>query len=220
MSVLLTYHFILEDGAVLRGAALRSKVQPEECQPEFPGSDIRCDLERVEIVILSDARFAPKIFWSDEVFGANGNAQLLLDEREGVPLDIALIELTPSGPVWIMRSEPTTDDRIGMTVSNSKGKVLFAGIGDLTPVELLPLKKNLKPRKGHVVTFGFHEIYKWRRASLGGTAHTTGSVRHSSPAAFPDYGVAGSAAGAGGADAGSSSGDAGTGKDEYEEHLN
>jgi hypothetical protein len=138
------------------------------------------------VITTSDERFTPRIYWSDEVFGTDGDAQLLMNDREGVPLDIALIEVRP-GQVWILRSEPTMDDRVGITISNSSGKVLFTGIGDVTPVEFTPLKPDLKPKQGHILTFVFNEVYRWRRSSPMSCGHTSGADRQASPAAYPDY---------------------------------
>lgn len=188
MALLASYEFTLSDGEVIRGATLYTKIEPQSSQPDFPNSDIQCDLERVEVVTTSDARFTPKIFWSNAVFGPEGNAKLLLEEREGVPLDIALVEIR-KGQTWVVRSEPTMNDRLGITIANDKGKVLFVGIGDLTPVEFVPLKKGLKPKKGHVLTFVFNEIYSWRRSSPMRCGHTSGADQQASPAIYPDYSV-------------------------------
>jgi hypothetical protein len=185
MPMLASYEFILRDGEVLRGATLYSELRREEYQPDFPGSDIRCDLERVEVIATSDERFMPKIFWSDEVFGESGDAALLTGDRQD-PLDIGLIQIRED-QVWIIRSEPTIDDRIGISVFNDRGKVLFTGVGDLTPVEYSPLRHGLPPKKGHVLTFTFHEVFKWRRSSPMECGHTSGSNRVNSPAAYPDY---------------------------------
>jgi hypothetical protein len=186
MTLIATYEFTLKDGEVIRGATLYTELRQHDRQPEFPGSNIRCDLERVEVIVTSDSRFTPKIFWSDEVFGTNGNAQLMREDREGVPLDIALLEIR-EGQTWIMRSEPTMDDRIGITISNDKGKVLFTGLGDLTPVEYTPLRPDLKPKQGNIFTFSFSEVYKWRRSSPFSCGHTSGADRKESPAVYPDY---------------------------------
>ena len=186
MSLLASYEFTLKDGEVIRGTTLYKTIQPQKRQPDFPESSIRCDLDRVEVIVTSDARFTPKIFWSDEVFGTNGDARILREERDGVPLDIALIEVR-EGQTWIVRSEPTMDDRIGIAISNSKGKVLFTGIGDLTPVEFTPLKQDLKPKSGHVLTFVFSEVYSWRRSSPMSCGHCSGADRKESPAVYPNY---------------------------------
>jgi hypothetical protein len=187
MPLVASYEFTLKGGEVIRGATLYSKTERQEKQPHFPGSNIRCDLERVEVIHTSDARFRPRIFWSDQIFGKDGNAQLLKELRNEGPLDIALVEVQKDCQPWIVRSEPTLDDRIGITVSSSKGQVLFTGIGDLTPVEFTPRKPELKPRQGHILTFVFREVYSWRMYNPMDCGHTTGSVRKESPNAYPDY---------------------------------
>lgn len=186
MTLLLNFEFILRDGEVARGTSLYKTREPQKRQPDFPGSDIKCDLERVEVVVTTDLRIRPKIFWRDDVFGKNGNGLLLTEERDGIPLDIALIEAL-EGQVWILRSEPTLDNRIGITISNSKGKVLFTGIGDLTPHTFTSENPDLKPVQGHIFTFFFNEIYSFRRSSPMSCGHTSGADRVSSPAVYPDY---------------------------------
>jgi hypothetical protein len=186
MALLASYEFTLRDGEVLRGATLYTELRPEKEQPEFPGSDIRCDLEHVEVVTTSDRRFTPRIYWSDEVFGPQGNAELLMQDRDGVPLDIALFYVR-RGQTWIVRAEPTMDDRVGISIANRNGKVLFTGIGDVTPVEFTPLRPGLEPKSGHVLTFTFNEVYKWRRSSPMSCGHTSGSDRKESPSVYPDY---------------------------------
>lgn len=99
---------------------------------------------------------------------------------------IALVEVR-DGQVWILRSEPTLDNRIGLTISNSKGKPLFTGIGDLTEVEYAPLRPGVKPKKGHAFAFVFSEIYSWRRSSPLSCAHTSGADRVHSPSVMPDH---------------------------------
>jgi hypothetical protein len=185
MALLATYKFALKGGEIIRGATLYTKIEPKECQPEFPGSDIRCDLERVNVVITSNPRFVPNIFWSDEIFGTKGDARLLC-QGDDMPRDIALIEI-PGCQTWIMRSEPTADERIGITIANTKGRVLFTGIGDITAVEFIPLKAHLRPKQGHVFTFSFNAVYPWKMANPMDCAHASGADRQPSPAIYPDY---------------------------------
>jgi hypothetical protein len=184
MTLLASYEFILRDGEVLRGTTLSTEVIAQERQPEFPGSD--CDLEGVEVITTTDARFTPKIFLAADVFGPDGEASLLMEDLDGELRDIALLEVR-EGQVWIVRTEPTLDDRVGVTIANADGKVLFTGIGDVTPVEFTPLREGLKRKRGHVLTFAFSEIYKWRRSSPMQCGHTAGAYRAPSPAVNPDY---------------------------------
>lgn len=186
MSLLAHYEFTLKDGEVIRGTTLHTKIERQDRHPEFPGSKIRCDLDRTHVIVTSDARFAPKIFWSNDVFGTDGDAQLLRLERDGLPLDIALIEIR-EGQTWIVRSEPTMDNRIGISVSNSSAKVLFTGIGNLFPVQYTPLRPNLRPKQGNILTFVFNEVYSWRRSSPLSCGHCAGATTVPAPAAWPDY---------------------------------
>lgn len=186
MTLLLNFEFTLRSGEVVRGTSLYKTFELQEHQPDFPGSDIKCDLERVEVVVTTDPRIRPKIFWREDVFGVNGNGLLLTEERDGVPLDIALIEAL-EGQVWILRSEPTLDQRIGITISNSNGKVLFTGIGDLTPHTFTSENPDLKPVQGHIFTFYFSEIYSFQRSSPMSCGHTSGADRKESPALYPNF---------------------------------
>lgn len=184
MTLLLNFEFMLRDGEIVRGTGLYKTVQPQRYQPDFPGTDIKCDLERVEVIVTTDPRIRPKVFWREDVFGVNGNGLLLTEERDGVPLDIALVEAL-EGQVWIVRSEPTLDSRIGITISNTNGKVLFTGIGDLTPHTFTSEDPEVKPIQGHFFTFYFSEVYSFRRSSPMSCAHTSGADRQMSPAIDP-----------------------------------
>jgi hypothetical protein len=190
MTLLLSFEFLLRDGSMSRGATLYTKYIREGEQPHFPRSDIRCDLEHVELITTSDDRFQPKVFWNNEIFGPEGRIDPMLDDRDGEPLDLALINIREDNDdfTWILRSEPTIDGRIGVTISNSR-KPLFVGIGDITEVEFTPLREGLPSKSGHIFTFTFHEIYSWRHGSPIGSAHTSGADRVSSPSVQPDYGV-------------------------------
>jgi hypothetical protein len=181
-----TYEVSLAEGEFLKGATIGMDIGPERVQPGFEGSDIECDLERVFRLRTTNGDLAPKIFWADSIFGADGDARLLLEDRKGALHDIALIQVTED-EVWIARSEPTLDNRLGITVANEENKVLLLGLGDLIEVDLEPTTPELPPKKGHQLIVTLHESYKWKHASPSGCGHTTGSVRTTSPAAFPDY---------------------------------
>lgn len=180
----INYEFLLKGGKITRGTTKRKVIESHKCQPEFPGSDIRCDLERVEAIVTSDDLYRPRIFWSDEVFGVHGNGRLLKEAQ----LDIALIDI-PDCQTWLMRSEPTLDDMVGLTVINSKGRLLFAGIGDLVPTEFEPIDRasKLMPIQGFVFTYWIKEVFRWGTPNPVGSAHTSGADRKVSPAVFPNY---------------------------------
>lgn len=188
MGLLLSFEFFDRDRSPIRGATLYSQYVQEEEPPPFPGTDIRCDLERVELITTSHDRIQPKVFWNDELFGPEGRIDSMLDDRGGEPLDLALIQIREDREdfTWIIRSEPTMNGRIGVTISNTR-KPLFVGIGDITEVEFTPLREGLPRKSGHIFTFTFHEIYSWRRGSPFGCATTSGSDRVNSPSVYPDY---------------------------------
>jgi hypothetical protein len=186
MALLATYAFVLRDGEVVKGTTMYADIRAEERQPEFSGCDMVCDLDHVEVVTTSDERFTPKIFWSNDIFGPKGNGELLLEHRNGHLLDIGLFHVR-EGQTWLIQTEPTLDDRIGVAISNESGKTLFTGVGDLTPVEFIPLREGLEPKSGHVFTFVFNSVYNWRHSSPFGSAHTSGADRVNSPSVYPDY---------------------------------
>lgn len=188
-NITLTYDLTLRDGKRIKGATLRTITGAEERQPDFPGSKIKCDLETVDTVTTthSSLGITPKFFWAEEIFGREGNPLLLLEDREGIPQDIALIHIR-EGQTWIVRSEPTLDNYLGITVSNERNKVLFAGTGDLVEVEFTPLKPNLPPKQGHQLIMTIQEIYRWKYSSPMSSGHTCGSTRRDCPASHPDYG--------------------------------
>jgi hypothetical protein len=159
MPVITNFNYTCEEGTI-KGVSLFTVYDQTKTQPPFPGSKIKCDLDKVEVIILSDPRFRPKIFWSDEVFGRNGRPEILKEKRQDDLLDFALIEVR-EGVTWIARSEPTFDDRIGITVFDSKGRVRLAGVGDLTPIETPPTEPGMDPEHGYRFTYFLKAIYRW-----------------------------------------------------------
>ena len=89
--------FLLNTGETVKGATLWTKYVRERVHPEFPGSSLRCNLDMVETIITTDKRFTPKIFWSDAIFGPNGNPLLLQEYSDGGPSDIAIIKVVEGG---------------------------------------------------------------------------------------------------------------------------
>jgi hypothetical protein len=207
--LLANYKLIVEGGKALQGSILSLSVEQHSRHPEVPGSELRCDLERVYRVHATHKQFSPRIFWSDEVFGPRGSLEPLKRPVHHSALDIGLIQVHHD-EYWVIRSEPTWDDRYGIGVYNEAGRVLFVGVGQLAPVDYRPLLAGLAPKNGHALTIHFNNVFTWGTSNPVGNAHTTGSVRVVSPAAFPDYsapdgGISGGAAGglsAGGADGG------------------
>lgn len=185
-NVTFAYEFVLPNGEPLKGATLGISVGAEKRQPEFHGSEIKCDLERVFTLKTSNAGLNPKIFWADDIFGAEGDGLLMLGHHQGVPHDIALLQVHEN-ETWIARSEPTLDKRLAITVSNQKNKVLLLGVGDLVEVDFEPNRPGLPPKKGHELIATLHETYKWIQSNPVSCASCAGSVRQSTPAAWPNY---------------------------------
>jgi hypothetical protein len=171
LATTLTYDFTLDNGERIKGGSLRTEINPERDQPEFPGSDIQCDLENVDSIVLSDDRTV-QVFWAQDVFGPDGDPLLLMEDQ---PRDLGLI-VTCEGQTWILRSEPTLDDRIGLNISNERGKTLFTGVGDLVEIA--------EPRI-HQLIASFDAVYRWRRSSPKACAHCHGAVRKGGGG--PDY---------------------------------
>lgn len=163
LAATMTYEFILENGERTKGASLWTTTGPEREQPAYPGSNIECDLESVDSIILSDGRII-KVFWAREIFGQTGEPLLL---REG-PRDLALI-LTFEGEVLIARSEPTLDDRIGLSVHSEQGRVRLTGIGDLVEIK--------EPSRTYQLVGDLESVYSWRKLSPSSCAHTNSSIR-------------------------------------------
>jgi hypothetical protein len=68
---------------------------------------------------------------------------------------------------WVVRSEPTVDDRLGITITNRKGKALLIGIGDL-----------VEGATGYYFAAQGQEVFQWRKASPSSCAHTNYAVRN------------------------------------------
>jgi hypothetical protein len=188
VAFLANFDFVRRDGERVRGTTLYKRIEQRDSQPDFPGASIRCDLDRVEVIVTSAEGFTPEVYWSLDVFGPEGNADLMRETRDGEPLDIALVKIR-EGQVWVVRAEPTLDDQIGIAICNDKGKTLFTGVGNLAPVQYVPLREGLEPRSGTAFTFFFQEVYSWAHSSPFGCATTSGADRVNSPAIYPDYGA-------------------------------
>lgn len=191
--MLLRYDVTRHNGDRVFGTSLYSEFAQEKNRPDFPGTDIECDLDLVEVVTTSDDYFSPKIYWRKDVFGADGSISPMLESYEGIPLDLAIIHLRDSWGPWILRSEILTDThlatdcRLGVTAYNAKNKPMVAGIGQITEVDFIPATNDLPPKSGHIFTYTFSELFSGRWASplLCGTV--SGADRKQSPALYPDY---------------------------------
>ncbi len=172
MPVIISFDFTCKEGNI-KGVSLYTIYERAKAQPTFPGSKIRCDLDTVEVLVLSDPQFKPKIFWSDEVFGSNGKPELLNEKRKDDLLDIALIELR-QGVTWIMRSEPTMNGRIGIVVFDSSERLRLTGLGDLAPIETPPIEPGMNPEYGYIFSYYVKEVYSWGTRNPAGCSDCGG----------------------------------------------
>ncbi|MCG5213003.1 hypothetical protein [Streptosporangium sp. KLBMP 9127] len=172
----ISYDYGLDGGERVKGGSLWTERKSETKQPTFNGSQISCDLENVDSIILNDGR-AVKVFWDKEVFGVGGDPTLLLRGHR----DVALIS-TFEGQTLVARAEPTEDGRIGIAIENENGKALFVGMGDLIEID--------HPAKFQLLA-DFSHVYQWRRSSPSSCAHTHGSIRVTPTT--PGHGVGGPA---------------------------
>jgi hypothetical protein len=163
LSFQITYEFVVSRGKRIRGASTWTTSERRPTQPSFKGSAMKCDLDNVDVVQLSDGRKLA-VFWNDELFGPKGRPKRLLQRAH----DLALIR-TFERQVLLARSEPTLDGRIGIWVVNQEGKPLFTGIGDLVefppPIGVEQLLASVEP------------TFRWKRSSPSGCAHTNSYIR-------------------------------------------
>jgi len=174
LSVNMTYDLVLERGVRTKGASLWTRSGAEKERPYCESSSLDVDLENVDSIFLSDGRVV-KVFWATDVFGPEGDVSLLM--AEGVR-DLALIE-TFEGQVLIAKSEPTLDDRIGVSIVNEENKTLFTGVGDLIEIDLTE-REYQGPQPGYQgrqFLAYLEDTYQWRQSSPSGCAHTNKYIR-------------------------------------------
>jgi hypothetical protein len=156
----MTYDFVV--GTERRkGHVTQSRSRKEERAPTTRSSQTKWCLDDVDTIEMSDGETA-MVYWDAEVFGEGGDPDLVMREER----DLALI-LNCEGEIWIGRSEPTLDGRIGLAVYNERGKILMVGIGDL--VTLPGGKKRLQG--------GLENPFSWRAASPKACAHVKPYVK-------------------------------------------
>jgi len=163
LSFSISYEFVVSRGKRIRGASTWTTTQRHPTQPSFKGCRMKCDLENVDVVQLSDGRKLT-IFWNEALFGPKGKPKRLLERA----YDLALIR-TFERQVLLARSEPTLDGRIGIWVVNQEGKPLFTGVGDLVAFP--------KPIGIEQLLASFEPTFRWRRSSPSACAHTNSYVR-------------------------------------------
>lgn len=164
LATTIAYKFFLRDGEEMRGASLSTWSGPEDSQPRTGASDIECDLSSVDTILLTEDR-SVKIYWARGLFDVKGGPAVLMEE----PRDVALITNCEGG-VWVVRSEPTVDGRIGLSVANEAGKALFIGTGDL--IELRDPDDD-----PYQLIAVFEHVYQWRQSSPKACAHCHGAIR-------------------------------------------
>lgn len=183
LSTTFTYHFE-ENSEAFKGGSVRTENVADDERVAFRGSDIDVDYEHVDHVFLSDGHMA-KFYWAQGLLTPDGEPQRLL---EGLT-DLAIITAACEGP-WLVRSEPTIEDRVGVFVINEDGKPLFTGVGDLVEVEVTPVGEpgGRSPKRAQQLIVTFEAVYSWRASSPKACAHCHGSARKGNYG--PDYGGA------------------------------
>ena len=151
-----------------------SSICAQKDHPRFSGSKIDCDLDHVDCVKFSGPNRSVKIFWEKRFFGVGADMRAIM--QEGLH-DIAIIETCGgdiAGHVLIMRAEPTTDGRVGLSISNKINKTLFAGVGLFERCSYV----DDDGTREEIDTFfvSLSEVYPWRRASADGCAHGQASA--------------------------------------------
>ncbi len=165
MDLMLSYELFDAEGNSRRGG-VASVRQPDGAlllsdlpSPSEPG--VRYEPESTYHVDLTDGRFI-RVFWNAALFGQ----QLDVDSIMRGPCVLATVDAFGRHELTV-RSEPTVDNRLGVTVSNPSGKVLLLGMGDIIEDE----------QGNHLVAQG-RETFQWRKASPSSCAHTNYAVKN------------------------------------------
>jgi hypothetical protein len=128
LDVVLTFEFVLLNGEHIQGSAVRVETIEVDEHPRVGGVDITLDLTAVDRVILSDGQ-SIDVYWADDLFGPSGDPDIL--KRE--PREAAVL-LAYDHPPFVLRTEPTLDGRLGITIEEDR-KVRFVGRGDVLETE-------------------------------------------------------------------------------------
>lgn len=159
LEITFCYTGFLSDGKYAKLISRGTKVVREKSQPRFPSSKIKCDLDNVDLILSSLDR-PIKVYWSKDVFGANGNILRLLEKGYR---EIALITIGDDH-TWVMRAEPTMDGQVGLTVFDQKNQVRLIGVGDVVEVN------HRKTRAYHFIAT-YREVYSWGSRNPRGCEH-------------------------------------------------
>jgi len=171
------FHYDFEVGKnKMRGAATKTEARKvTDHPPGFPGSTIRCDLEEVHHISMTNKELQFKVFLAEELFGPKGNLAVLME----APHDIALIEGCP-GHWFLARTEPTADGLLGFTIVSSNHKTRFIGRGDVVNID----------GEGGRLFVTFQSIFPFRSTNpAAGTAHGSAAGGPRSPTGGGDAGA-------------------------------
>lgn len=166
MELILSYDLLDAEGKSSRGCV--ASVRPHDAGsplsalPEFSDEGVRYASQSTYDVELTDGR-RMRVFWNSVLFGDDVDAEAIM---EG-PCILAAVDAFGRHEL-IIRSEPTMDNRLGVTVSNRAGKVLLLGMGDI-----------IRDEKGNHSFFAEgRETFQWRRASPSSCGHTNYAVKN------------------------------------------
>jgi hypothetical protein len=171
LDIVLTFEVVLLSGKTIQGSAVRVESIEVDDHPSVDGLDTSLDLTSVDRVILSDGQNMD-VYWADDLFGPSGDPRILKHEPRAVAVLLAY-----DHPPFVLRTEPTLDGRLGITIEEH-GKVRFVGRGDL-----------LETEDGIEFVSSGKEIYPFRPGNPSGCgcAHTDWAKRKkgSRPTAEP-----------------------------------
>lgn len=165
MELILSYELLDAEGRSCRGgvASVRpySKNAALADRPQFTEDGISYEPHCTYDVELTDGRVI-RVFWNANLFGG----ALDVDALTSGPCVLGAVDAFGRHEL-IVRSEPTVNNRLGVSVCNRTGKVLLLGMGDIIQ----------DGKEAHLVAEG-RETFQWRRASPSSCAHTNYAVKN------------------------------------------
>ena len=164
MDLILSYELKDETGRSTRGGVASIVLSNAKSgtfhHPEFSEAGVQYAPSHTYDVELTDGRFL-RVFWNAPLF----DKRLDVDSLTKGPCIIAVINAFGKYEL-IVRSEPSLNKRLGVSISNRKGKVLLMGMGDI-----------LEDKQGAYLVAEGRETFQWLRASPSSCAHTNYTVR-------------------------------------------
>jgi hypothetical protein len=129
--------------------------------PQFIEDGVRYAANCTYDVKLTDGRLM-RVFWNANLFGDALNVNALTNG----PCVLGVVNAFGNHEL-IVRSEPTMDNRLGVTVCNRNGKALLLGMGDIFQ----------DGQDAYLIAEG-RETFQWRKASPSSCGHTNYTVKN------------------------------------------